>query len=123
MLMHRRRSGKNAYPDSVSLDHHYTRVIPNGLSKSSCTVSSVSTLPANIQTNPQCCTYTCQQRAFPFHPATHKCVWKGTGRIRTLSSLLVIDDRTHVLGHSPVPQADCTFFNLRRKILLDLMLS
>lgn len=89
---------------------------PNCLCKSSCSVFFAYTLTANIQTNPQHYIYTCQQGAFPFHTAAHKHIEKGKERIHTFSSLLIADDRTRVFGYSPVPQAYCSLFNLRKRI-------
>lgn len=43
--------------------------------------------------------------------------------LRTFGSLLITDNSTRVFGHCPVPQADCTLLNLKRKITLSLTLS
>lgn len=96
--------------------HCHTTVILPKLCKSSCSVFFAYTLTANIQTNPQHYIYTCQQGAFPFHTAAHKHIEKGKERIHTFSSLLIADDRTRVFGYSPVPQAYCSLFNLRKRI-------
>lgn len=92
----------------------------NCLFKPSCVFSFVYT-PAKIQTNLHRYVYVPQQRVFPLQHTER--IQEDTEYIRTFSSLLIVDHRTRVFGHGPVPQAYRTLFNLSSRIPLDLILS
>lgn len=85
--------------------------------------SSVYTLSAKIQTDLQHYVHAHQHSIFPFQATAQKTHLGKCRNIRTFSPLFIVDNRTHVFGHSPVPQAYCPLFNLSRRVPLDVCMS
>ena len=121
-----RRSDKNAYTDSVSQgDHYYTRMLLPELFIQAQLHTFLCLHPICKDPNKSTALRIhLSAESFSFlRYSTQNTFRKVLEHIRTFSSLLIIDNRTRMFGHSPVPQAYCTLFNLSRRIPLDLILS